>query len=117
MKGMNFKGSPMKQDVKEIKGTSIFGVEVADMKKSIVDMVRKTNRGVGEGVKKAYDKYKTNNMSKKLSDITPTEIKEMKMDKRWGKKLGKSTKSIKGLDKEQSRKDRLDYQSGGTGGY
>ena len=47
MKGYAYPGiSPLKKDVKEIKGTSIFGIEIADMKKSMIDMVRNTNKGV-----------------------------------------------------------------------
>ena len=48
MKGMSFGNSPMKQDkkTKELKGTTVFGHEVSEIKNKVVNKAKKVGRKV-----------------------------------------------------------------------
>ena len=121
-------------EIKEVKGTSIFGKSPKEFAKS-----------VGEHALKPWKSYAIKNLKRlKESGILPSKGNKIEVRKKVskdsmkqatregtterpnpvrgklkvGKKLLKEKKSPimpKGYSPEQSKKDRLDYQSGGTG--
>jgi len=61
MKGMNFKSSPMKQDIKEVKGTSIFGQSPKNFAKNLlINQVAPGAQQLYKKAKEAYNTYKGN---------------------------------------------------------
>ena len=68
MKGMNFKSSPMKQDIKEVKGTSIFGQSPKNFAKNLlINQVAPGAQQLYKKAKEAYNTYKGNKAVKESS--------------------------------------------------